>query len=248
MTSFDSGSPQDSKTTRDSKTPKAPEAPKPSKTPKTPETLKTSLDDLCRQAVAGQKRSEAALFSALRERFLTIAKFRVQRDDLEDVVQDALRIVNEKYKQRRPEHGILMWSLVVLRNVIGNYYQTKERRTRREISLEDLPGFEGTAAPEASLEWVISADPGDLPEIGDRILAGLKELSQQNPRCGLMFRRILESWEFGGGAREVSQRALAMIQKDEPRLSRGGFYTALHRCRSRLREIMAEMEERPGHV
>ena len=93
----------------------------------------SSLDGLCAAALARDARAEAALFATLRERFLAVAKRRVREDDLEDLVQDALRIVHQKHGQRQPGPGILVWSLAVLRNVIGNYYQAKEMASSKRI-------------------------------------------------------------------------------------------------------------------
>ena len=98
-----------------------------------------SLDHLCDRALAGDGRCEAALFEALRVRFLPIAKRRVQTDHVEDVVQDTLKIVFAKYGEREPGAGILVWGLTVLRNVIGNYYQSKQRERERLDFVEELP-------------------------------------------------------------------------------------------------------------
>ena len=68
----------------------------------------TSLDYLSQRALTGDAGAEAELFNALRVRFLVIAKRRVREDSVEDVVQDALRIIHEKHQQRKPERGFLV--------------------------------------------------------------------------------------------------------------------------------------------
>ncbi|MFH1845911.1 MAG: hypothetical protein ABIF77_22230 [bacterium] len=205
-----------------------------------------SLDTLSRRALAGDSQAETAFFHQLRVRFLTIAKRRVRPDSLEDVVQDALRIVHEKHTERGDERGILMWSLTVLRNVIGNYYQAKERQQRHEAQVENLEALPAASSLGPSLAWT-GADPDDFSETGALVRKAVAVLAEKSPRCGFYFQRILESLDLGGGPREISQRALEWVQRDEPDLTRGSFYTALHRCRARLREILAAMEASPSH-
>lgn len=205
-----------------------------------------SLDRLSQQALDGDAGAAATFFASLRVRFLSIAKRRVREDSLEDVVQEALQIVHAKYGERESDRGILVWSLTVLRNVIGNYYQAKERSTRREAVVEDLEILPAAAGSGSTLGWPVEIVDGPS-EVTERILQAITSLAEQNPRCGSIFQRILESLDLGGGPREVSQRALAAVQRDDPDLSRGSFYTALHRCRARLREILAAMEASPGH-
>ena len=202
------------------------------------------LDALALRAGDGDAAAESALFRDLRVRFLSIAKRRVHEDSLEDVVQDALRVVHEKYRMRESGAGMLIWSLAVLRNVIGNWYQAKERRGRRraEVDLQLVP-----APPSSSPEAALLDGPGGAGELGVRLEAAIAELAGRHPRCAAIFHHILESLALGGGPREISGRALERMREEEPDLSRGGFYTALHRCRARLRALLDATEEDPGH-
>jgi DNA-directed RNA polymerase specialized sigma24 family protein len=204
------------------------------------------LDQLSARACAGDTGAEAALFADLRVRFLTIAKHRVREDSLEDVVHDALRIVHEKYRGRTGDRGILIWSLTVLRNVIGNWYQAKARANRRQadLDLHLLPAPEATVSPEAIF---VEGEAG-AREMAARLEEAIAALARRHPRCGAIFQHILDSLARGGGPREISQRALARMQEDEPSITPGSFYTALHRCRSRLRQLLDVTEERGGHV
>lgn len=214
--------------------------------PQTTPAEQASLDALSRQALAGDTRAEAVLYKGLRVRFLALAKRRVRQDSVEDVVQDALSIVHQKHREREKGRGILVWSLTVLRNVIGNYYQAKERRTRREVQVEDLELFTTAREPGAAAAWdtkVVSSEE----EVAERIQDAVAVLAIRHPRCGMIFRHILESLDLGGGPREISQRALAWVRQDEPEMTAGTFYTALHRCRAHLREILATPEAGISH-
>jgi DNA-directed RNA polymerase specialized sigma24 family protein len=200
------------------------------------------LDGLLQLALEGVRGAETALFEGLRARLLRVAKQRVREDDAPDVVQDALRIVLLKYRARGDQAGILPWSLTVLRNVIGNYYQKADHR-KDWISLEHVPsGFLARAGEVAARE----ADPGNdraQRQLVERLAAAIRNLSRSHPRCGTIFRAILESLDAGGSPREISARSLEKIQQEYSDLTRALFYVALHRCRANLRQILAEAEK-----
>jgi DNA-directed RNA polymerase specialized sigma24 family protein len=199
-----------------------------------------TLDQLYDRCLQGDVRAEADLFQQLNVRFLSIAKRRIQKDHAEDVVQDTLKIVFDKYRQKQPEAGILVWSLTVLRNVIGNFYQAKEREGNRLDFVEELPA--DAACHENPLA------EAELAQLRDNLLAAVGELAQRFPRCGVLFHGLLQSCDEGGSPNQVSTRALEIIQKEQPQLTRGSFYTALHRCRGYLKEFLARREEGSSHV
>jgi RNA polymerase sigma factor (sigma-70 family) len=201
-----------------------------------------SLDEIRVRALAGDPRAETELFARLRVRFLSLAKRRVQPDHAEDVVQEALGVVLRKYRHLDPDRGILIWSLTVLRNVIGNHYQARRRDTEQTTRVEDWH-----AVPEASL----ADDPAEsllAEETARRLEAAIAELARTSPRCGLIFGKLLASLETGGGPREVSSRALAMVQQEQPDLARNSFYVALHRCRAQLRTLLARTDGETAHA
>lgn len=188
-----------------------------------------SLDRMAIRALSGDLEAETALFETLRVRFLDVAKRRVRDEDCEDLTQDALRIVHAKYGTRHEKSGILPWAFTILRNVIGNYYQKRERRGVDEKYRDDV--FAGIATePEAHFDT------------GERIVDAVMILSKKHARCGRIFRRIIESLADGGSPNEISSRAFQSTQSDEPSLTRGNYYTSLHRCRSRLREVVRTLE------
>ena len=205
-------------------------------------TPEASFDTLGDRAAGGDGRAEAVLFEELRVRFLTITKRRVQPDHVEDVVQDALRIILGKYRERSRDCGLLVWSLTVLRNVIGNHYQTRRRETERTTQVEDWQRI-GEETP--------CKDPSgglDHDETAGLLENAVAELARRSPRCGDIFRHILESHERGGGQREISQRAFETVCLEHPDLTRNTFYVALHRCRAQLRSLMDRMETGVGHA
>jgi len=69
----------------------------------------------------------------LREIFLALAKRRIRNEhDAEEIAQEALITVVEKFPALDIQKSFLQWAFGILRNKIGNYYQGRDRRARRE--------------------------------------------------------------------------------------------------------------------
>ena len=202
--------------------------------------LEVSLDALAEAWLAGDQEASSALFTELHVRFFAIAKRRVQMDHVEDVVQDVLKIVLEKYAERGTGSGILIWGLTVLRNVIGNYYQARRRDGERlEYYADERQLPASTSLLEADL---------DAEEAQKRLAEAIAELAERYPRCGAIFQAILTSLEEEGSPREISTRALALVQQHDSGMKRNAFYVALHRCRGYLRDLLADQEGVGSHV
>lgn len=192
-----------------------------------------SLDGLADRARSGDRGAEDRFFSELRVRFMAVAKRRVRAEELEDVVQEALRVVLLRYASRPPISGVLPWSFVVLRNVIGNAYQRRRRLEMTRPLEESLPLAIAVTAGTAG------ADPLEVLDRSETLLVlerALETLAHRYPRCALLFRALLRSLDEGGGTHEISTRALALVRQELPDMNPENFYVALHRCRARLRE------------
>lgn len=197
-----------------------------------------SLDELAAGWLGGDERAEALLFENLRVRFLGVAKRRVQPDHLEDLVQEALQIVLRKAVEQQRSENLLAWSLTILRNVIGNHYQARRRERERMVGGETI--LDNVADPAAT--------PDRITGTGGELETALGRLAERFPRCGRIFAGIVAALESGGGPREISQRALENVQREHPEMTRGGFYTALHRCRAQLRTILESMDKESRHA
>lgn len=201
--------------------------------PKT-DPLAQSLDTLAAQAVSGDEIARSALLTDLRVRFLQVAKRRLQEDDCEDVVQEALQIVLLRYAERQPQQNILVWSFAVLRNVIGNYYQRRKRQMRNEPYEERI---HSAASAERGTDDLVATK---------EVFAGLKKalttLAHEEPRCGRLFQIVLESCDEGGTPVEINRRAMKRMRVKYDRMTQGALYVALHRCRRRLKEIVSSLE------
>ena len=193
-----------------------------------------SLDRLAAAAAAGDATALSRFLSDLRERFLVLAKRRVREDAVEDVVQEALRIVLERYRRRRTGVPVLVWSLAVLRNVIGNHYQGRQRERQRTREVEDWQRLPVPDAAPDPLEETAAA------ELWEALGRALDRLAATSRRCAELFRHLLASLREGGSGQEVTARVLERMRRSEPRLTRNAFYVALHRCRGRLRALLEQ--------
>jgi DNA-directed RNA polymerase specialized sigma24 family protein len=161
----------------------------------------------------------------LRKLLVQVARRRVAPDAVEDVVQDALRIIVER-GIRRPgdlapggEPG-LAHSFQVLRNVIGNHYQ-KERTRRRRLAVVPPGGYDvADPAPEPLGALAAEAAAAAVHDCLDL-------MSRTDAACARYLRGLADGRTPGELAREESV--------DEPAL-----YRRLYRCRLKLRALLAE--------
>jgi DNA-directed RNA polymerase specialized sigma24 family protein len=165
-----------------------------------------------------------AWLAALRERFVSLARRRVAPDVVEDVVQEALRIVLERGVSGAgglAPDGVpaLAFSFKVLRNVIGNHYQKEDVR-RRRWEPEERAAQAADPAP-APLEALASADAMRLVE---RCLA---QMADGDASCARYLRRLAD----GATPRELA---------GEERLAEAVLYRRVYRCRLKLRVLLEQ--------
>src|SRR5262245_49905151 len=96
----------------------------------------------------------------LRAALLRVTRRRVRGDAAEDLVQDAMAIILRRGLRSGSFDTVdglppLVWSLRVMRNVIGNYYQ--KQRTQFREAVETLEGQEDADPGLTPLESVEAA-------------------------------------------------------------------------------------------
>lgn len=162
----------------------------------------------------------------LRRQLLCITERRVDREAAEDLVQDAMSIIATKAPGLKPgalvgdEPG-LAWCFQVLRNVIGNHYQSSGRR--RHENLDAVDPADRKPDPLASFAQ---------QQRRDRIDAALSRLGQEHPAC----RRYLQSMLDGESPADIAAGegvAAAVLHR------------RLYRCRAWMRTILIEMGVEP---
>ncbi len=155
------------------------------------------------------------ILAALRERILTFATSRIGGDQAQDLVQDVMLLLHEKYPEVGALSDLLPLSFQILRFKIVD----AQRKAHRRGEAQQVPIVE-----------VAVTDPRDDPysvvsrkQMEERLTAALLKLG---PRCQELFRMKLEGKSF-------PQIQLLMRQE-----SINTIYTWDHRCRKELVELM----------
>jgi RNA polymerase sigma-70 factor (ECF subfamily) len=94
------------------------------------------INNLYRLALSGDKTSVDSLFQNLSERFQLFVQNRIwDKQDSEDIVQDALMTISEKYKEVESDTDFSSWAYKVLKNKILNYFRSQKYEKKRNIDL-----------------------------------------------------------------------------------------------------------------
>lgn len=152
---------------------------------------------------------------SLRERILAFATLRVSRDHAEDLVQEVLVVLHDKYPRVTELTELVPLAFQVLRfKMLDAHRKSLRRGEYNQESVEELP----------------LADPGDDPATQldqkqrvDRMLAALSQLGQ---RCRELFKWKLEGKSFPEIQELMSQTSINTI------------YTWDLRCRKQLLSLM----------
>jgi len=160
----------------------------------------------------------------LRDRFITIARRRVPEDVVEDLTQDALRVVVERGLDDPRAHDVdgrpaVAWCLQVLRNTIGNYYQRERTRTTLAPEVEGEPDPHTPKAPRTPLESLETRQTVSV------LLEAIDEMAGSGGDCA----RYLHELVHGKSPSDIAGAA---------GVAPAAFYRRLYRCRQRLRELL----------
>ena len=155
------------------------------------------------------------ILTTLRERILAYAASRIGRDQAEDLVQETLLVLEEKYAEVRGLEDLLPLSFQIVRYKIAAYLRKGVRRGEfTAVEVTEMPLPDGRPDPEA-----LAA----MRELEKRLR---EALTKMDGRCREMFRLKLEGRSFP----EIQE-----ILKAE---SINTVYTWDFRCRKRLLELM----------
>ena len=155
------------------------------------------------------------IISCLRERILAFATLRVSRAQAEDLTQEVLVVLHEKYPQVTELTELVPLAFQIVRfKMLDAHRKSLRRGEYNQESVDDLP----------------LADPGDNPMIQldqkqrvDRLLAAIGQLGE---RCRELFKWKLEGNSF------------PEIQKLMEQTSINTIYTWDLRCRKQLLDLM----------
>ena len=155
------------------------------------------------------------ILARLRERMVAFAASRISRDLSEDLAQEVLVVLEEKYKEIDRLEDLLPLSLRILRFKLAAAWRKSDRHGESSaISAEDAQVADPHENPESAAERA---------EMLARLRSALKKIE---PRCQELFRLKLESRSFSEIQTILGARSINTV------------YTWDARCRQRLLELM----------
>ena len=157
----------------------------------------------------------SAILSILRERIVGYAASRIGRDSAEDLAQDVLILLEEKYPQVSAIAELVPLSLQIARFKLAAIYRKSARRGEAtQVSVDEIQ------IPDLSHD---TADEYERREMMTRLAAAINQLP---PRCREIIRWKLQGHDFGA------------IQKLLKLGSINTVYSQDFRCRKQLVELM----------
>jgi RNA polymerase sigma-70 factor (ECF subfamily) len=154
-----------------------------------------------------------SVLAALRERIVAYAASRLSRDAAEDLAQEVLLVIHEKYRNVAEPEELFPLCMQILRYKMMAHYR-KSARHGDEVPVEDYP----------------LADDGDSPEDYARKREVLMRLAAAVKKLGVECRKLMRL--------KLEGRTFAEIQTLLGARSINTIYTWDFRCRKHLLELM----------
>lgn len=169
----------------------------------------TDLNTLCSTSREGDSATEDRLFHGLRERFALFVQQRIGNEqDAEEILQDTLMAIAEKYKAMDFTTSFTAWAYRVLENKLVYYYRTKKARAGKFVPVTDDYQPHQSTAPD--------------PSFKQKLLDCLKKVNRANTRHG----RILNLHYQGYTVEDMCKKF---------NITRNNVYIILSRARSMLK-------------
>jgi RNA polymerase sigma-70 factor, ECF subfamily len=160
------------------------------------------------------------ILGGLRERILAFATLRLSREQAEDLTQDVLSLLHEKYVHVTDLTELVPLAFQILRfKMLDAHRKALRRGEYNQESVEDLPLVDPAADPATQL---------DQQQRVERLLVAVGKLSE---RC-----RELFTWKLEG-------KSFPEIQQLMAQNSVNTIYTWDSRCRKQLLALMGDRWE-----
>ena len=157
------------------------------------------------------------ILGGLRERILAFATLRISREQAEDLTQDVLSLLHEKYAHVTDLTELVPLAFQILRfKMLDAHRKALRRGEYNQESVEDLPLVDPADDPATQL---------DQKQRVDRLLVALGSLGE---RCRELFKWKLEGKSFPEIQRLMGQKSINTI------------YTWDLRCRKQLLALMGD--------
>jgi RNA polymerase sigma-70 factor (ECF subfamily) len=155
------------------------------------------------------------VLAQLRERIVTFAASHIARDVAEDLAQEVLMLLHEKYAHLERPEDLLPLSLQIVRFKIMSLRRKAVRRGEyTQVSITDIP------LPD------LDSNPADYYERKEMLERLTKAISQLGERCRDLIRLKLQGKNFPEIQKIMGASAINTV------------YTWDHRCRKHLLELM----------
>jgi len=163
-------------------------------------------------AAGGDRKAESKLFEVLTERFHLFAHLRVwNREEAEDLVQEALAVVAAEYRAVKIESSFAAWAHKIMENRLLGYIQKRRREKGRVISGGNNEYLTASWTPDPTMRL--------------RLLDCLKKVCEANPR----YARIINLHHLGFSRQEISGRLEITLDQT---------YVVMSRARAMLKECL----------
>ena len=181
--------------------------------------MATDINTIYQQASAGDSTAAERLFCLLGVSFQMFVRHRVMNSqDCEEIVQDALTTIAEKYRQVQIESSFAGWAYKVLNNKVLDYYKSKRVRSARTTPLEVAePDLIGAATD---------------PQLKTRLLDCLRKIHGANS----FHARALNLHYQGYNTEEICAKL---------GIASNNFYVMLSRARTMLRVCIEKGDIKP---
>ena len=168
-------------------------------------------------------RAREQLLEKLRERIVGFAASRIQRDAAEDLAQEVLLLLHEKYGHLDRLEDLLPLSLKIVRYKVMAYRRKAHRRGEyTQVPVDEI---------QVAGDGVDPLSAAEQREMRERLVAAVARLGE---RCRKLFELKLEGKTF------------AEIQAELGAASLNTVYTWDFRCRKNLLDLMGGSWEKGG--
>lgn len=169
------------------------------------------INSLYIKACAKDKNSREQLFQFLAESFRLFILQRIKnREDAEDVVQNALAIISDQFERIEITTSFAAWAYSILKNQIMSYYKSRQLPKNLNVGIPD--------------DYSDNYSKSDL-NLKRKLAECLKRINAVNKSHV----RILNLHFQGYSTQEICRKL---------KLSAGNFYTSLYRARAMLRKCL----------
>lgn len=159
--------------------------------------------------------TQAELLARLRERILAFAASRIGRESAEDLTQEVLIVLHEKYAHLDRIEDLLPLSLQIVRfKILAARRKMVRRGENQPVSVDDLP----LAHP--------GPDPEQENERRERVEQLAAAVARLGDRCRELFRLKLLGMSFGEIRKEMEAGSINTV------------YTWDLRCREQLKALL----------